>query len=151
MSPAPLKAILLVDHGSVRAEANDMLRRVAALVEAEVPGYHVEVSHMELAEPTIQEGIDRCVAAGARDITVHPYLLSPGRHAMEDIPRLVRAALAKHPGVAFRVTEPLGLHPALARVVVERVEESEAEDGAGRPRPAAAPPEENRRLRRLKE
>ena len=46
-----MKAILLVDHGSVYQEANDMLESVADLVRAEVPGVHVDIAHMELAEP----------------------------------------------------------------------------------------------------
>ena len=69
----------------------------------------------------------RCVAAGAEDITVIPYMLSPGRHATQDIPRLVAEAVQKHSGVAFRVAEPLGLHPGLAEVVLERVRKASQE------------------------
>ena len=120
------KAILLVDHGSRLDEANEMLQEVARLIREEDGGYHVAVAHMELAEPTIEQGLAGCVAAGALDITVHPYLLAPGRHATGDIPRLVRKAIARHPDVTYRVTRPLGLHRLLARVVLERVREAEA-------------------------
>ena len=135
--PGRDKAILLVDHGSTLAEANALLHEVAALVQAEAPGHHVEAAHMELAEPTIAQGIAACIARGAREISVHPYMLGPGRHATRDIPRLVEEALRGHPGVAWRVTEPLGLHSLLARVVVERVREAEARERSGRaPGPA---------------
>ncbi len=116
------RAILLVDHGSKRAEANDMLASVADLVREEVdPGEIVEIAHMELARPTIEEGFAACVAAGAEHVSVHPYMLAPGRHATGDIPKLAAAAAGQHPGVTYSVTEPLGLHPNLAKVVVERV------------------------------
>jgi sirohydrochlorin ferrochelatase len=122
------KAILLVDHGSRLDEANQILVAVAGLVAREDPRYHVEAAHMELAGPTIAQGFAACVAAGASDITVHPYMLGPGRHATRDIPRLVAEAAAAHPGIAYRVTEPLGLDPLLARVVLDRVRAAELRD-----------------------
>ena len=121
-----MKAILLIDHGSVQEAANRMLDAVGDLVRAEVgPRVHVEVAHMELAEPTIEQGFASCVAAGASLVIAHPYMLSSGRHATQDIPRMVAEAAADHPGVRFAVTEPLGLHASIARVVAERVEEAE--------------------------
>ena len=124
MSPATPQAILIVDHGSRLDAANALLESVAGLLSQRSPGHHVEYAHMELAQPTIAEGIERCVAAGARDITVHPYMLGPGRHATQDIPRLVAAALAAHPGVRGRVSAPLGAHPLLAEVILQRVQEA---------------------------
>src|SRR5205085_1800716 len=61
-----VQAILIIDHGSVRKEANDMLTDVAALLRTVVDGdVIVEHAHMELAAPTIEEGVNACVAAGA--------------------------------------------------------------------------------------
>lgn len=118
--PGP-PAILLVDHGSRRAEANDQLEEIARLVRARDPGRIVRVAHMEVLPPTVAEGIDACVAAGAREIVVHPYLLAPGRHSREDIPAQVEAVADRHPGVTIRVSEPLGVHEKLVDVVLERV------------------------------
>jgi sirohydrochlorin ferrochelatase len=118
------RAILLVDHGSRRREANELLERVAEMVAERVPDVVVRCAHMDLAEPDIARGIADCVAAGARQIVVHPYFLGPGSHATEDIPRLVRAAAANHPEVDVRVTEALGLHPKLADVILDRVDEA---------------------------
>jgi sirohydrochlorin ferrochelatase len=47
-------------------------------------------------------------------------MLSPGRHATADIPRMVAEAAAKHPGVKFKVTDPLGLDDKIGEVVLER-------------------------------
>jgi len=116
------RAILLVDHGSRRAEANEQLAAVAAQVAARLPDAVVRCAHMELAGPDIATGISDCVAAGASEIVVHPYFLGPGNHTANDIPRLVRAAAERHPGVEVRISEPLGLHPKIVDVILDRVE-----------------------------
>lgn len=119
-----MRAILLIDHGSRRAEANEMLEQVAELVRREAgPGVLVRAAHMELCPPSVAEAFRDCVEAGATEIVAHPYMLTRGRHATEDIPTLVREAAADHPGVKWRVTDPLGLHPLLARIILDRVDE----------------------------
>jgi sirohydrochlorin ferrochelatase len=118
------RAVLLVDHGSRREEANALLERVAEEVRKRVPDRIVRTAHLDLASPTIAEGIDACVAAGAREIVVHPYFLGPGSHTTRDIPERVAAAAARHPELRVRVSEPLGLHAKLIDVILERVEET---------------------------
>jgi sirohydrochlorin ferrochelatase len=114
-------ALLIIDHGSRRQEANDMLPQVARLVREMSDLRIVHFAHMELAEPTIQQGFDRCVADGADEVIVHPYFLSPGRHSRADIPRMVKEAAAKHQPIRFRITEPLGIHPKIGELIMERV------------------------------
>ena len=116
-----MKAILLIDHGSVRAEANEMLDAVAGLVrQIAGPGIIVHAAHMELAKPSIAAGFRHCVEEGATEVIAFPYMLSPGKHSTRDIPRLVGEAAAAFPDVAYRVTEAFGLHEKLAEVVLER-------------------------------
>lgn len=80
----------------------------------------VRYAHMELAPPDIAEGFADCVKAGATDVTVFPYMLSPGRHSTSDIPRMVNEAARAFPHVSFNVTPAFGLHEKLAQVVLER-------------------------------
>jgi len=115
-------AIIIVDHGSRRAESNDLLLDVVRAFAESSPYEIVEPAHMELAEPTIVQAFDRCVDRGAQRVVVFPYFLSPGRHWDQDIPRLAAAAAAKHPGVEHLVTAPFGLHPLMSRVIGERIE-----------------------------
>ncbi len=129
MNPPPTgKAILLVDHGSVKPEANELLREIALLVAALAPDCHVEAAHMELARPDIPGGIAACVKAGATDVTVVPYMLAPGRHSTDDIPRIAAAAGEQHQGLRLRVSAPLGVDRRLAEVILKRVEEACAEN-----------------------
>jgi sirohydrochlorin ferrochelatase len=116
------RAILLVDHGSRRAEANAVLDAVAEKLRQRSPGCVVEVAHMDLAVPDIAQGVLACVRAGATEIVVHPYFLGPGTHIQRDIPRAVESAVAQHPGLRVVISEPLGVHDKLVDVVLERVE-----------------------------
>src|SRR5687768_6445148 len=116
-----MKGILIVDHGSRLSDANDMLREMADLIQSMAGGdVVVRYAHMELAEPDIPQGFAECVRAGATDVTVFPYMLSPGRHSTSDIPRMVGEAARSFPGVSFNVTPAFGLHEKLAEVVLER-------------------------------
>ncbi len=119
------RAILLVDHGSRHGPANAILEQIAALVSRRgEPGLVVRHAHMELAEPTLAQALEACVAAGADEVVVHPYFLTPGRHATTDIPRMAAEAAAKHAGVRVVVSPPLGVDELLADVVLRRCAET---------------------------
>ena len=116
-----MKAILLIDHGSKREEANEMLACVRGMIQEQAgPDVLVGYAHMELAEPTIEQGIAECVKRGATEIVAFPYMLSPGKHSTRDIPRLVEEASAKFPGITCSVTPAFGVHEKLGEVVLER-------------------------------
>lgn len=119
--PAVRTGLVVVDHGSRRAESNAMHEQLVAMVADVVPYDIVEPAHMELAEPSIADAFARCVAAGAERVIISPYFLLPGRHWSSDIPALAAAAATAHPGVSYLVTAPLGLHPLMAQVVAARV------------------------------
>ena len=116
-----MKAILLIDHGSRRDEANEMLDCMANLVQALVGDRAiVRHAHMELAVPTIEDGFQACVDAGANEVVAFPYMLSPGRHATSDIPRMVAEAAERTPGIRWTVTDAFGVHERLAEVILAR-------------------------------
>ena len=118
-------AVILVDHGSRLHAANTMLEEVASAF-AELGEYDiVKPAHMELCEPTIAQAIAQCAEAGADTIIVHPYFLSPGRHSTNDIPRMVAEATGNYPNIRCQVTEPLGLHPMMKQIILDRVRETE--------------------------
>ena len=116
-----MKGILIVDHGSQKREANEMLGAMADLIQRMAgPEVVVRYAHMELAQPDIAAGFSSCVQSGATDVTVFPYMLSPGRHSTADIPRMVTNVAKAFPNVSFSVTPAFGLHEKLAEVVLER-------------------------------
>jgi hypothetical protein len=113
--------IIVVDHGSRRSASNDMLLEVVEMFTRNTGWPIIEPAHMELAEPSIATAFDRCVARGAKLVVCHPYFLLPGKHWDKDIPELTAAAAAKHPGVKWLVTAPLGIHDAMATIMNDRI------------------------------
>jgi len=128
-------ALIVVDHGSRREAANTMLEAIADLLRRrpstpDTTGgdayVTVEPAHMELAEPSIKTAVDRCVAAGATQIVVALLFLSPGRHSTQDIPDLVAAAIADHPGIDAIVGKPLGPDERIIDLLLARAVEANA-------------------------
>src|SRR6187402_3127572 len=116
-----MKAILLIDHGSRRDAANEMMNCMANLVQAMAgPDVVVRYAHMELCEPSIAAGVRHCAEAGATELIVFPYMLSPGKHSTGDIPRMVAEASAPFPEIAVRVTSAFGVHEKLAEIILGR-------------------------------
>lgn len=116
-----MRAILLIDHGSVRGEANHMIACAANLLQQMVgSGVLVRHAHMELAEPTIAQGFAACARGGATEVIAFPYMLSPGKHVTRDVPRLVAEAAREFPGLTYRVTDAFGVHEKLAELIALR-------------------------------
>lgn len=116
-----MRAILLIDHGSVKPEANHMVSCMANLLQHMVgPDVVVRHAHMELAEPSIARGLADCVSAGASEVIAFPYMLSPGKHVTRDVPRLVAEAAREFPDVSCRVTGAFGVHEKLAELIALR-------------------------------
>lgn len=121
-----MKALLLIAHGSRRAEANADLEYLAEAIRQRGDYGHVQVSYLELAEPTIAEGGRLCAEAGADEVVMLPYFLSPGVHARDDMAEAQGLLAKEYATVRFRLAEPLGRHPALVELVLQRALEAES-------------------------
>ncbi|MDA3960606.1 MAG: hypothetical protein PF961_07430 [Planctomycetota bacterium] len=115
--------IILVDHGSRRAESNAQLNDMAARVARLRPEAEVRAAHMEIAEPSIDKVFRELVVAGCDEVQVLLYFLSDGRHVREDTPELVRAAAAQFPGIRVKIGAALGPDDMLAELMLRRVEQ----------------------------
>jgi|ERR1043165_840475 sirohydrochlorin ferrochelatase len=115
--------IVIVDHGSTRAESNQMLERVAQFFAERFKHKHpiVEPAHMELAEPSIATAYRKCVERGAERVVVLPFFLGPGKHWTQDIPRLAAEAAAKSPGTRYHVAPTLGIDDLILDLLDKRM------------------------------
>ena len=118
------RAVVLVDHGSRRDEANAQLEVVAERLRDRLPDRLIVTAHLEIVEPNIAQAIAICTAQDTTEIIIHPYFLAPGRHTTHDIPTQVRDAAAAHPNVRISISEALGLHPALIDAIIDRVNDA---------------------------
>ncbi|GAQ85114.1 hypothetical protein KFL_002200010 [Klebsormidium nitens] len=121
-STAEVIGVVIVDHGSRRAESNNLLDAFVSLYKAHTGRSLVEPAHMEIAQPSIADAFDKVVERGANVVVVSPYFLSPGRHWFQDIPELAAEASEKHPGIKYLVTAPIGLHPLMADIIEDRIQ-----------------------------
>lgn len=118
-------ALLLIAHGSRRAEANRDLEALAGRIEA-AGDYPIAVaSFLEIAEPDIATGGTRCVARGATRVLMLPYLLAAGVHLRRDLTAAQAELAERFPQVQFLLGPALGPHPLLDALVLERARETE--------------------------
>ncbi|MFN0197288.1 MAG: sirohydrochlorin chelatase [Planctomycetaceae bacterium] len=117
------ECILLIAHGSRQASANEDLVKLADEIGSRRPQQHIEWAYLELAEPTIPQGAERCVAAGAKRVMMLPYFLSAGAHVTQDLERFREEFSKKYPQTEFILCAPLGLHPLVVDIVLERLGE----------------------------
>jgi sirohydrochlorin ferrochelatase len=115
--------IVIFGHGSSVASANDAVRRVAAEA-AEAGGFELYETAFLDVPPLLRDATARLAAQGAQRILVVPYFLTLGIHLQRDLPAMVRAIEAEHPGLVIQVTPPLDGHPALSAMVVDRAREA---------------------------
>lgn len=122
----PPTAVLLIAHGSRRDAANHDLVQLADLVLQRGRYQIVEVSYLELAGPTIPSAGRTCVERGARRVLMLPYFLSAGVHVVNDLEDHRKKLAAEFPDVEFVLCPHLGLHPLMAEIVLERLEQQGA-------------------------
>lgn len=104
-----MKSILLVAHGSRRQASNDEVRALAERMREDLDADTlIETAFLELAEPSIPDGIQACIDKGAEQVTVLPYFLSAGRHVAEDIPAEVKIKQDEHPNIDIHISDYLG-------------------------------------------
>ena len=105
-----MKSLLLVAHGSRREASNEEIRQLTAQLRSRAGDRYQSVScaFLELAEPSIPDGIEASIQQGAKEVIVLPYFLSAGRHVQEDIPREIAGKQQEHPEIKIRQVPYVG-------------------------------------------
>jgi sirohydrochlorin ferrochelatase len=116
-------AVLLIAHGSREPSANDDLLGLAGRLAALGTYPIVEACFLELTEPDIPTGGERCVARGATRVLLVPYFLSAGVHLRRDLTAARDELTRRHPQVEFRLGAALGPHSLLDQLVEARIRE----------------------------
>jgi sirohydrochlorin ferrochelatase len=115
-----MPSLLIIAHGSRRAASNDEVRALAEAVRAQ-PGQeydHIETAFLELAEPSIPDGLSALAAKGATEIVAFPYFLAAGTHVAQDIPEAIAEFTAAHPAIKVRMTPHLGASASLPAAIL---------------------------------
>lgn len=116
-----MKSLLVVAHGSRRAESNDEVRGlVNSLKNMQHDFVEIKAAFLELAEPSIPDGIRQLIRNGAKQVVVMPYFLSAGRHVAEDIPNDVKIVQLEHPDIAIKISPYLGQSEELKKILLKQ-------------------------------
>jgi cobalt/nickel transport system ATP-binding protein len=120
-------AVVLVGRGSTDPDAcAEMVKFARLLGDGRGLGL-VEAAFVGMTRPTVSEALDRCRRLGARRVAVVPLFLFLGV-LVDRIGEQAAAFAAEHRDLTVAVGDPLGPHPRLADLVVERFGEPQTGD-----------------------
>ncbi len=100
--------LLLFAHGARDPNWALPFQDVARRIRARAPTTTVELSFLEFMTPTLHESGERLAAAGCTRVDVVPLFLGAGGHVRKDLPGLLNALSAAHPGVAWNLCRAIG-------------------------------------------
>lgn len=115
-----MKCLLIVAHGSRRESSNEEIAELTRTVAQRPLNTfdYVHYAFLEIAEPSISQGLNDCIEKGATHITVFPYFLAAGRHVLEDVPGEVESISQMMPGVEIEIKPHLGAADNIADVLL---------------------------------
>jgi sirohydrochlorin cobaltochelatase len=111
------QALVLFAHGARDPRWAEPFEAVAARIRAAQPALPVALAFLELMTPSLDAAVAGLVAEGATRIDVVPLFLGTGGHLRQDLPPLVEALAAAHPGVAIRLHAAIGEHAAVSEAM----------------------------------
>ncbi len=115
--------LLIVGHGTRDQVGLGEFAALIELIRAKTDAA-VEPGFLELARPTIAEGLAGLIERGAERITVAPLLLFAAGHAKHDIPAAVAEAIARRPNLTVDLTAPLESHEQVLELSARRFNEA---------------------------
>ena len=116
-----MKTLLLVAHGSRRKASNDEIRVLIERMRAVADTFDdLACAFLELAEPSIPDGLRQAISKGATEVVVLPYFLSAGRHVVTDIPAEIEAVQKQYPAVAIHLAPYLGAAEGVVGLLIEQ-------------------------------
>lgn len=113
-----MKAVLYICHGSRLQEA---CKEAAAFVTScteHISASIQELCFLELASPSIADGVATCVQKGATQIVIVPVFLLAAAHVKKDIPEELGRLQKQYPYVSFSYGNPFGVSRELVSALL---------------------------------
>jgi sirohydrochlorin cobaltochelatase len=102
------RAVVLFGHGSRDPQWREPMDALAARLRQRAAAVEVLCAFLELQAPDLPGCCDALVANGIGAVTIVPVFFGVGRHAREDLPRLIDEVHRRHPGLQVQVTPAVG-------------------------------------------
>ncbi len=121
--PRDKTVLALIGRGSSDPDSNADVARMARLLwEGSGFGW-IEYGFYSITRPNVADVIRHCVAVGAEQIIVVPYLLFTGR-ILQRMAAQVETARQRHPATSILMAEHLGLHDGVLAAILQRYDEA---------------------------
>jgi len=120
------EGLLLVGHGTASPAGRAELLALGESVAAALPHTSVETGFVELCDPPAGVALDKLVDTGCERVAVVPLMLNSAGHAKSDVPAVVVAARARHPGVFLCYGRPIGPDHTAVEIVCRRIADAGA-------------------------
>ncbi len=115
--------VIIVGHGSRDAVANQEFEQLVARYQARRPEFLLRHGYVELAQPSLAEAL-AALGSEPRQVTVLPLFLFAAGHVKNDVPLALATARQQAPNVEFLATRPLGVHPRMVELALQRASET---------------------------
>ncbi len=99
---------ILLAHGSRDPLWRQPVEAVARHIGILSPELHVRCAYLELSAPDLDATVAELLPLGVASITVVPLFLGIGKHAREDMPRLIARLRISHPQIDFVLKPSVG-------------------------------------------
>ncbi|MFN3734119.1 sirohydrochlorin chelatase [Comamonas testosteroni] len=123
--PAPSGLILLA-HGSRDALWRQPIEAVHQTVQAMQPGLPCICAYLDACAPDLPAATQSLIAQGVQHLIVLPLFLGTGKHAREDIPRLLDELRRQHPDCRFDLQTAAGENPRVTSLLAQLALEAAA-------------------------
>ncbi|OKP92177.1 precorrin-3B C(17)-methyltransferase [Paenibacillus sp. P32E] len=115
--------VLIMGRGGSDPDANSDLCKLTRMLWERTSYKSVEACFIAMAKPSLNAGLERCLALGARKIIVLPYLLFTGV-LMKQFSETVNDFAEAHPEIEVEAGSYLGSHPLLSAMLLDRIDET---------------------------
>ena len=111
--------VVLFAHGSRDPQWRGPIEAVASQILQREPGTLVQCAYLELCTPALPDAATDLIARGARRLRIFPLFLGVGKHAREDLPKLLEQIRKSHPGVEIELLPAVGELPQLTTLMAD--------------------------------
>jgi len=112
------KALLIIAHGSRKKVSNIEIHQLANNIKLKSNKFEmVQACFLEIAGPSIPQGIELCANNNIDEILIMPYFLAAGRHVIEDIPSIIENERNKYPNLLLKPLPYLGSNPVIVDIL----------------------------------
>ncbi|HEX4917462.1 MAG TPA: CbiX/SirB N-terminal domain-containing protein [Limnobacter sp.] len=123
---ASKKAVVLFGHGARDPQWAEPMKRLQAMLLAQLPQVQVELAFLELMEPSLPDTVECMALGGVSNIQVVPIFFGRGGHLKNDFPVLMAEMKQKYPTVSIEATTAVGqwdsVWHAIATEIVQQVQ-----------------------------